>query len=136
MRTFGIRPLTAALLGLTLSSAAHGQTYLYTNLTNVQESGEITPTLTTGAPPPVSYGKALFTMAADQSFLFIEAMVDDTHFDTFQTEDANDRLVRLASGEIRSVISSVPEPATLLLFGSGLVALRALRRKRPRNRAG
>jgi len=78
---------------LTLSAAAEAVTIFTANLTNAQEPAVTTPTLVGGAPRPVSFGTATFTLTAAQPAMTVTAAVFNIDFTGTQTTDVNDNLV-------------------------------------------
>jgi hypothetical protein len=82
--------LIAALISVSTSAAAD---ILFTaNLTNDQEPGGIVPTLTTGAPRPVSFGSASFVLNDAQTAFSFNATIFNIDVTGSQTPDINDNL--------------------------------------------
>ena len=77
---------------LAMSAAAQAVTVFTANLTNDQEPGGIVPTLVGGAPRPVSFGSATFTLNDAQTAMTFNATVFNIDFTGSQTADINDNL--------------------------------------------
>jgi len=85
----------ARVLGalLLFSGAAQASTSLTATLTNGQETSPVVPTLTTGAPRPISFGTATFLINDAMTSMSFEAIVTNIDFTGSQTVDINDNLV-------------------------------------------
>jgi hypothetical protein len=85
----------ARVLGalLLVSGAAQASTTLTATLTNDQETLPVVPTLTTGAPRPISFGSATFLINDAMTSMSFQAMVNNIDFTGTQTADINDNLI-------------------------------------------
>ena len=95
MRRSTLLALTAAL-ALSSSTVASASTLLYANLTHDQETGVAgmtPPTTSTGAPRPLSYGTAVFSLNDAQTMLTMTATIHNIDVTGTQTADTNDNLV-------------------------------------------
>ena len=84
----------ARMLGalLLFSGAAQASTLLTATLTNDQETSPVVPTLTTGAPRPISFGTAVFVINDAMTSMSFSATVNNIDFTGLQTADINDNL--------------------------------------------
>ena len=90
------RVLSAVAAVLLLPAAAAAQAVQFTaNLTHDQEPpaiSSIPPTTSTGAPRPLSFGNATFTLNAERTALSMTATIFNIDINGSQTPDANDNL--------------------------------------------
>jgi uncharacterized protein (TIGR03118 family) len=80
-----------ALLGSAGMSPSQVRLFVV-QMTNAQENPPVTPTLTTGAPRPVSSGTARFQFNEAQTALTFTATINNIDVTGSQTADANDNL--------------------------------------------
>ena len=78
---------------LFVAARAEASTILLASLTNAQEPGSVIPTLTTGAPRPVSFGTATFVLNDAMTALSWTATIFNIDVTGSQTADVNDNLV-------------------------------------------
>ncbi len=78
---------------LIASSSGQAGAILFANLTNAQENPPTTPTLSTGAPRPASFGTATFTLNDAMTAMTFTATIFNIDFTGSQTADVNDNLV-------------------------------------------
>lgn len=85
---------TALLVGIVLANgSARADLILHANLTNSAENPPaISPTTSTGAPRPTSFGTADFVLNTAQTALTFTATVFNIDFTGSQTVDVNDNL--------------------------------------------
>lgn len=103
---------------LAASAATQAQTTLTANLTNAQENPPTTPTTSTGAPRPASFGTATFTINAAMTSMTFSATVNNIDFTGSQTADTFDNLV---AAHIHAGPTAVPgqnAPVVWGFFGS------------------
>lgn len=89
------RPLTVLLIHLAVlvvSNSGYGATILYATLTNSQENPPVTPTTSTGAPRPESFGFATFVVNDAQTSITFTAQIFNIDVTGSQTPDTNDNL--------------------------------------------
>src|SRR3954451_4302997 len=86
----GISRVVALLL---FAGVAQGATILVANLTINQEPGPPVPTTVTGAPRPIPFGTATFTLNDAMDSLSMVATVFNIDVTGNQTPDTNDNLV-------------------------------------------
>ena len=99
---------------LAASAAAQAQTTLTANLTNAQENPPTTPTTSTGAPRPASFGTATFTINAAMTSMTFSATVNNIDFTGSQTADVNDNLV---AAHIHAGPTAVPGQNAPVVWG-------------------
>lgn len=104
-RPHGITGIAAVLV---LASTAQAATILVANLSIDQEPPPITPMTTTGAPRPIPFGTATFTLNDAMTQLSFMATVFNIDVTGTQTADINDNLV---AAHIHAAASLAP-PAT------------------------
>lgn len=80
------------LATLIASGSGRATVILFANLTNSQENPPVTPTLTTGAARPVSFGTATFVLNDALTAMTFTATVFNIDFTGSQTPDVNDNL--------------------------------------------
>jgi hypothetical protein len=78
---------------LLIAGAAQGATILVANLTVDQEPGPPVPTTASGAPRPIAFGTATFTLNDAMDALSMMATVFNIDVTGTQTADPNDNLV-------------------------------------------
>ena len=88
------------------------------NLTNDQEPGTVIPTLTTGAPRPVSSGTARFQFNEAQTALTFTATITNIDVTGSQTSDTNDNLVAAHIHAGPAVAPGVNGPVVWGFFGA------------------
>lgn len=82
-----------SLVLLIFSTRGQASTILIANLTNAAENPPTTPTTTGGAPRPVSFGFATFTLNDAQTTMAFTATIFNIDFTGSQSADINDNLV-------------------------------------------
>ena len=90
-----LRPRMALFLLLAIliaSGSGQAGVILFANLTNSQENPPTTPTLSTGAPRPVSFGTATLVLNDALTAMTFSATVFNIDFTGSQTADVNDNL--------------------------------------------
>ncbi len=85
--------LFVPLMLLFITTSGYANTILSATLTNSQENPPTTPTLTTGAPRPASFGTATFNLNDAMTALTFSATIFNIDFTGSQTADPNDNLV-------------------------------------------
>ena len=88
LHTTYLLPLVLLIAG----NCAYAGTVLVANLTDSQENPPTTPTLSTGAPRPASFGTATFFLDNTQTFMTFTATIFNIDFTGSQTADTNDNL--------------------------------------------
>jgi uncharacterized protein (TIGR03118 family) len=88
------------------------------NLTNAQEVPPTTPTLTTGAARPASFGTARFRLNAAQTAMTMTATVNNIDVTNSQTADTNDDLIAAHIHASASVTPTTTAPVVWGFFGS------------------
>jgi hypothetical protein len=88
------------------------------NLTNAQENPPTTPTLTTGAPRPASFGTATFVLNDAQTAMTFTATIFNIDFTGSQTADPNDNLVAAHIHASPTVTPTTNAPVVWGFFGS------------------
>ena len=83
----------AAFVVIVPSATASADTILLASLTNAQENPPTVPTTSTGAPRPVSFGNAIFTLNDAMTALSFSAAIVNIDFTGSQTADTFDNLV-------------------------------------------
>jgi hypothetical protein len=86
-------PLLVLTLGASAAGTAGAQATFIAFMTNDQEVPPAVPTLTTGAPRPISFGTATFTLSPDQTSLTFVATIYNIDVTGSQTADVNDNLM-------------------------------------------
>ena len=86
--------LFAPLMALSVIGGAHAVVILSATLTNSQEVPPTTPTTSTGAPRPASFGTASFVLNDAMTAMTFDATVFNIDFTGLQTPDQNDDLTR------------------------------------------
>ena len=86
-------PLLTLALTAGGAGAAGAQATFVAFMTNDQEVPPAVPTLATGAPRPISFGTATFTLSPDNSSLAFVAAIHNIDVTGSQTVDVNDNLV-------------------------------------------
>jgi hypothetical protein len=99
---------------LAASAAAQAQTTLTANLTNAQENPPTTPTTSTGAPRPASFGTATFVINAAMTSMTFSATVNNIDVTGSQTADVNDNLV---AAHIHAGPTAVPGQNASVVWG-------------------
>ncbi|HEX8355688.1 MAG TPA: TIGR03118 family protein [Pyrinomonadaceae bacterium] len=87
-------------------------------MTNSQEPGTVTPTTTTGAPRPVSFGTARFQFNEAQTAMTFTATVNNIDVTGSQTSDTNDNLVAAHIHAGQAVAPGVNGPVVWGFFGA------------------
>jgi hypothetical protein len=83
----------AALLLTALSGVARADTLFFANITTSQENPPTIPTTVAGAPRPMPFGAAMFTLNDAMTSLTFTAVVFNLDFTGTQTPDINDNLI-------------------------------------------
>ena len=99
---------------LAASAAAQAQTTLTANLTNAQENPPTTPTTSTGALRPASFGTATFTINAAMTSMTFSATVNNIDFTGSQTADVNDNHI---AAHIHAGPTAVPGQNAPVVWG-------------------
>src|SRR3954447_4215666 len=86
--------LFAPLMALSVIGGAHAVVILSATLTNSQEVPPTTPTTSTGAPRPASFGTASFVLNDAMTAMTFNATIFNIDFTGLQTPDQNDDLTR------------------------------------------
>ncbi|HEY0972254.1 MAG TPA: CHRD domain-containing protein [Gemmatimonadales bacterium] len=118
MRSLVRGAAVASVLLLITGPVAAAQTGLTAQLTNDAETHPVVPTLETGAPRPVSFGFATFTLSADQTTLVWTAIVNNIDVTGSQTADTNDDLVAAHIHAGPGVAPGVNGPVVWGFFGA------------------
>jgi len=87
----------------------HAATILTANLTITQEPGPPVPTTTSGAPRPIAFGSAIFTLNDTLNALAFTATIFNIDVTGSQTADVNDNLV---AAHIHASATPFTPPAT------------------------
>jgi uncharacterized protein (TIGR03118 family) len=104
---------------LTNAGIAPSQVRLFVvNLTNSQEVPPTTPTTTTGAARPASFGTARFRLNAAQTAMTMNTTVNNIDITNSQTADTNDDLIAAHIHAGASVAPGVNGPVVWGFFGS------------------
>ena len=104
-------PLAALTLGGSTVAGAQAATFV-AFLTNGQEPTPAVPTLTTGAPRPISFGTASFFLNDARTSLTFVAAIQNIDFTGTQTADPNDNLL---AAHIHA--SAAPAPTAGVVWG-------------------
>jgi len=108
-------PLAALTFGGSTVAGAQAATFI-AFLTNGQEAPPAVPTLTTGAPRPVSFGTASFFLNDARTSLTFVAAIQNIDFTGTQTADPNDNLL---AAHIHAGTTATPTfPVVWGFFGS------------------
>ena len=107
----------AALLAATVTSAEAGVT-LAATLTNDQENPPTTPTTSTGAPRPASFGTATFFINDAMTSMTFSASVNNIDFTGTQTADTFDNLVAAHIHAGPTAVLGTNAPVVWGFFGS------------------
>ena len=75
------------------AAGAQASVPLTANMTNGQENPPVSPTTSTGAPRPISFGNATFLINDAMNSMSFSAMVNNIDVTGLQTADVNDNLV-------------------------------------------
>jgi hypothetical protein len=75
-----------------IATSGYANIILFANLTNSQENPPTTPTLTTGAPRPASFGTATFDLNNALTAMTFSATIFNIDVTGSQTADVNDNL--------------------------------------------
>ncbi len=105
-----VRTLAGAAALLAVAAPAEAAIIFTVNMTNDQEPGTVIPTTSTGAPRPVSFGTATFTINDAMTSMSFVATVFNIDVTGTQTADANDNLVaaHIHSGAALSATGTFP----------------------------
>jgi len=85
--------ILASLMTLFAGISAHADTIFFATLTNSQENPPVTPTTSTGAPRPVSFGHATFILNDAQTALSLTVTIFNIDVTGSQTADTFDNLL-------------------------------------------
>lgn len=99
---------------LAASGAAQAGTTLTATLTNAQENPPTTPTTSTGAPRPASFGTATFFINDAMTSMTFSATVNNIDFTGSQTADTFDNLV---AAHIHAGPTAVPGQNAPVVWG-------------------
>jgi hypothetical protein len=102
------------------SSCAYAATQLTAAMTNAGEPGGVTPTTSTGAARPASFGTATFTLNDAQTAMTFTATVNNIDFTGSQTADTNDNLVNAHIHASATVTPTTNAGVVWGFFGSPL----------------
>jgi hypothetical protein len=89
----GLRTIFLALVLVFVLATGADALLLFADLTNAQENPPTTPTLSTGAPRPASFGSAIFELNDAMTAMTFTATVFNIDFTGSQTPDPNDNLI-------------------------------------------
>jgi len=84
--------LLVSTFALLIATSGYANIILFANLTNSQENPPTTPTLTTGAPRPASFGTATFDLNNALTAMTFSATIFNIDVTGSQTADVNDNL--------------------------------------------
>jgi len=110
--------LFVPLMLLFITTSGYANTILSATLTNSQENPPTTPTLTTGAPRPASFGTATFNLNDAMTALTFSATIFNIDFTGSQTADPNDNLVAAHIHASATVTPTTNAPVVWGFFGT------------------
>jgi len=110
--------LLAAVVVLVPAAGASAETILLATLTNAQENPPTVPTTSTGAPRPVSFGTAIFTLNDAMTSMSFSAAVVNIDFTGTQTADPNDNLIAAHIHAAPTVTPTTNGPVVWGFFGT------------------
>jgi hypothetical protein len=115
MRKLILRFTTSAAL---FAAGAQASILLTANLTDANENPPTTPTLTTGAPRPASFGTASFVINDAMTSMTFTATIFNIDVTGTQTPDTNDNLVAAHIHAAAVVTPTTNAPVVWGFFGS------------------
>jgi hypothetical protein len=105
------------LVLLTASTNGLASTLLFANITDAQEVPPSIPTLTTGAPRPLSFGTATFTLNDAMTAMTFTATIFNIDVTGTQTADPNDNLIAAHIHAAPDVTPTTNGPVVWGFFG-------------------
>jgi len=108
----------AAAIVMVPATRALADTILLATLTNAAENPPTTPTTSTGAARPASFGTAIFTLNDAMTELRFTASVVNIDFTGSQTADTNDNLIAAHIHAAATVTPTTNAPVVWGFFGN------------------